>query len=62
MKKCQKLAFIFREPAQNFVDIVKSNPEMKAWELVELKRNSKCQKKESAAKVSEFKEGKPEEN
>jgi hypothetical protein len=42
MKKCQKLAFIFREPAQNFVDFVKSNPEMKAWELVELKRGSKC--------------------
>jgi len=42
MKKCKKLAFIFREPAQNFVDFVKSNPGMKAWELVELKRNSKC--------------------
>lgn len=49
-KRCRKLAFIFREPAENFVELVKKFPEMRAWELVEVKKS------EDASKIEEKKE------
>jgi len=60
-KKCQKLAFIFKEPAQNFVELVKSNPAMKAWQLVELKRNGGVQSTVPVCRFAMKFETKPEE-
>lgn len=52
-KRSQKLAFIFRRPASTFVEIVKKNPEMKAWQLVEIIRAQEAAPAEK--KVSELK-------
>jgi len=58
-RKCQKLAFVFREPALNFVELVRQHPDMRAYQLVELKRNgvpSKVEEiKPTEVKISEVK-------